>query len=85
MPRILLLHTGGTLGMAGGRPSALKPASFVKMLKARAPELFQLAEIELELFSKHGFAPVSLGPRVLRGEVAVPAVLGAVRAGTQKE
>ena len=37
---------------------------------------------ELELFSKHGFAPVSLGPRVLRGEVAVPAVLGAVRAGT---
>ena len=36
---------------------------------------------EVELFSKHGFAPVSLGPRVLRGEVAVPAVLGAVRAG----
>lgn len=37
---------------------------------------------EVELFSKNGFAPVSLGPRVLRGEVAVPAVLGAVRAGT---
>ena len=35
---------------------------------------------ELELFSKHGFQPVSLGRRVLRGEVAVPAVLGAVRA-----
>ena len=51
MPRILLLHTGGTLGMAGGRPSALRPAAFFKTLKARAPELFQLAEIELELFS----------------------------------
>ena len=37
---------------------------------------------EIELFSKNGFQPVSLGPRVLRGEVAVPAVLGAVRAAT---
>ena len=37
---------------------------------------------ELELFTKHGFQPVSLGPRVLRVEVAVPAVLGAVRAAT---
>ena len=36
---------------------------------------------ELELFEKQGFTPVSLGQRVLRGEVAVPAVLGAVRAG----
>jgi len=51
MPRILLLHTGGTLGMAGGRPSVLRPASFFKVLKARAPELFELADIELELFS----------------------------------
>lgn len=51
MPKILLLHTGGTLGMAGGRPSVLRPASFFKVLKARAPELFELADIELELFS----------------------------------
>lgn len=36
---------------------------------------------EVELFTRHGFTPVSLGPRVLRGEVAVPAVLGALRAG----
>lgn len=49
MPRILLLHTGGTLGMAGRRPSALKPASFFRTLKSRAPELFELADIELEL------------------------------------
>ncbi|MFY1832151.1 asparaginase [Myxococcus fulvus] len=51
MPRVLLLHTGGTLGMAGGRPSALRPAAFFKTLKARVPELFQLADIELQLFS----------------------------------
>jgi 16S rRNA U1498 N3-methylase RsmE len=37
---------------------------------------------EVELFSKHGFTPASLGRRVLRGEVAVPAVIGAVRAGS---
>ncbi len=37
---------------------------------------------ELELFEKNGFTPVSLGQRVLRGEVAVPTVLGAVRAAT---
>lgn len=37
---------------------------------------------EIELFEKAGFSPVSLGRRVLRGEVAVPAVLGAVRAAT---
>jgi L-asparaginase len=51
MPKVLLLHTGGTLGMAGGRPSALRPAAFFKTLKARVPELFDLADIELELFS----------------------------------
>ena len=51
MPRVLLLHTGGTLGMAGGYPTALRPAAFFKTLKARVPELFDLADIELELFS----------------------------------
>jgi L-asparaginase len=51
MPKVLLLHTGGTLGMAGGRPSALRPAAFFKTLKSRVPELFDLADIELELFS----------------------------------
>lgn len=35
---------------------------------------------EVELFEKNGFTPVSLGRRVLRGEVAVPTVLGALRA-----
>ena len=34
---------------------------------------------EVELFETNGFQPVSIGPRVLRGEVAVPAILGALR------
>src|SRR5688572_5230981 len=51
MPNVLLLHTGGTLGMAGGRPSVLRPSAFFKTLKQRIPELFELARIELELFS----------------------------------
>jgi RsmE family RNA methyltransferase len=33
---------------------------------------------ELELLEKHGFQPVSLGPRILRVEVAVPFLLGAL-------
>jgi RsmE family RNA methyltransferase len=35
---------------------------------------------EVELLSRNGFTPVSLGQRVLRVEVAVPTVIGAVRA-----
>jgi L-asparaginase len=51
MPRILLLHTGGTLGMSGGRPGSLRPAAFFKTLRARAPELFELADLTLERHS----------------------------------
>ena len=51
MKRILLIHTGGTLGMAGLRPRVLKPAAFFKLLKERIPELSGLASFELELFS----------------------------------
>ncbi|MBI3183341.1 MAG: asparaginase [Myxococcales bacterium] len=51
MARILLVHTGGTLGMAGRRPEALRPAAFFRTLRRRAPELFELAEVDLELFS----------------------------------
>ena len=35
--------------MAGGRPSALRPSAFFRTLKARVPELFELADIELTL------------------------------------
>jgi L-asparaginase len=51
MKRVLLIHTGGTLGMRGRRPHALKPGAFLSTLKARVPELFDLAHIELDLFS----------------------------------
>lgn len=51
MKRLLLVHTGGTLGMAGRRPGALEPGAFFTTLKARVPELFELAHLELELFS----------------------------------
>ena len=46
-----MLHTGGTLGMAGGRPSALRPAPFARTLRERVPELAELADVRLELFS----------------------------------
>jgi L-asparaginase len=46
-----MLHTGGTLGMAGGRPSALRPAPFARTLRERIPELAELAEVKLEVFS----------------------------------
>ncbi len=39
---------------------------------------------ELALFERHGFTPVSLGRRVLRGEVAVPAIIGALRAAARE-
>lgn len=51
MPRILLVHTGGTLGMTGPRPSSLRPGPFFKTLKRKVPDLFELADVELELFS----------------------------------
>ena len=38
---------------------------------------------EVELFERLGFAPVSLGERTLRVEVAVPAIIGAVRAAVR--
>ena len=37
--------------MRGRRPHALKPGAFLDTLRTRVPELFDLAEIELELFS----------------------------------
>lgn len=51
MKRILLLHTGGTLGMSGKGPGGLRPGMFFRTLKDRVPELFELAHLELDLFS----------------------------------
>lgn len=51
MKNILLLHTGGTLGMSGRRPDALKPGSFFRTVRERVPELTKLAKLEFEVFS----------------------------------
>jgi L-asparaginase len=47
---ILLLHTGGTLGMApSGTPSSLSPGPFLDHLLERLPELRELAQLRLEV------------------------------------
>jgi L-asparaginase len=51
MKKLLIVHTGGTLGMSGHRPDALKPSSFFRTVRERVPELTKLAKIEFELFS----------------------------------
>jgi len=48
---ILILHTGGTLGMEGRRSGPLRPGDFERMLEHGAPELWRLASIRLEIFS----------------------------------
>jgi L-asparaginase len=50
MRKILLLHTGGTLGMApSGDPSSLAPGRFLDHLLEQVPELGQLAELSVEV------------------------------------
>lgn len=46
-----MVHTGGTLGMSGRRPHALKPGAFFRTVRQRVPELTKLARLEFELFS----------------------------------
>jgi L-asparaginase len=60
MKRVLLLHTGGTLGMIGGKPDVLRPGPYGEALIERVPELKQLAEIELEILSNKDSS--DLGP-----------------------
>ena len=50
MARILLLHTGGTLGMAPeGEPSSLAPGPYLEHVLERVPELRDLAELQVEV------------------------------------
>jgi L-asparaginase len=49
--RILIIHTGGTLGMKGCRPAPLRPGDFEKTLREEVPELFRLASVRLVVFS----------------------------------
>jgi L-asparaginase len=50
MRKILLLHTGGTLGMApSGEPASLAPGPFLDLLLEQVPELGQLAKLAVEV------------------------------------
>lgn len=51
LPKVLLLHTGGTLGMEGSRPGPLRPGAFVDELRVKVPELWRIADLELEIVS----------------------------------
>lgn len=46
MPRVLLLHTGGTLGMRG---TPLEPDTYAAALTETVPELLQIAELDIEI------------------------------------
>jgi L-asparaginase len=46
---VLLLHTGGTLGMSGRRPSPLQPDTWSQAILSRVPELAELARIETRI------------------------------------
>ena len=49
MKRVLILHTGGTLGMSARRPSALAPDTYAHEILSRVPELAALAAIETRI------------------------------------
>jgi L-asparaginase len=49
MKRVLILHTGGTLGMAPSGDRALAPDRFQRALVEQVPELAALAEIETRI------------------------------------
>jgi L-asparaginase len=50
MRKILLLHTGGTLGMApSGEPASLAPGRFLDHLLEQVPELGKLATLSVEV------------------------------------
>jgi len=49
--RLLLLHTGGTVGMRAGHAGHLRPAGFARALRENLPLLAQLGQVEVELFS----------------------------------
>ncbi len=72
MKRVLLIHTGGTLGMRGRRPHALRPGEFFKTLEASRARAVRAASPKstLELFSNvdsSEMQPESTGARLATG------------------
>ncbi|MEW5854594.1 MAG: asparaginase [Myxococcota bacterium] len=49
MKKVLMLHTGGTLGMSGRRPTPLKPDVYTHQLLTHVPELKNLADVEVQI------------------------------------
>jgi L-asparaginase len=47
--RVLVLHTGGTLGMSSRRPAPLSPDTYAHQILSRVPELASLAEIDTRI------------------------------------
>jgi L-asparaginase len=47
--RVLLLHTGGTLGMSGRSSTPLRPDGYAQALLDRVPELAELADVETRI------------------------------------
>ena len=61
--RVLMLHTGGTLGMLGGHPSPLLPErdgdSAKRTLLQRLPELTDIADVEVEILARQDSCDVT--------------------------
>ena len=69
-------HTCSLAAEQGGDNNKGKKVLFPRILLAVGPESGWEEPRELDLFTKkHGFHQVTLGPRVLRSETAVPALL----------
>jgi len=47
--KVLVLHTGGTLGMSGARPAPLSPDVYAQHLTERVPELAELASVDTKI------------------------------------
>jgi L-asparaginase len=47
--KVLMLHTGGTLGMSGRRPTPLAPDTYTLQLLQHVPELTRLARVDVEI------------------------------------
>src|ERR1700712_3492422 len=62
--RVLILHTGGTLGMRGGDPSPLQPERddadlLHETFLRRLPELNDIAEVKVEILARQDSCDVT--------------------------
>ncbi len=47
--KLLLMHTGGTLGMTGNRPTPLQPEAYASTVHRFVPELRTIADVDFEI------------------------------------